>query len=193
MIQALSTHGVSATDARDIRLKRVRVLSRVMAAACLATAALLSAAMAVYWAITPTPALFSHAGLPNFPTHDIDIATRVVAFIIAMIPLGALACGLLCARQCFSAFARGEVFAPAPIRQLRLLAIAVAVSALLKPFTGAALSVLLSMRGTAGMKTLAFNIGSDTLIALIFAGTVAVIAWVMSEALAIADENQQFV
>lgn len=193
MTQALAARGVSTTNARDIRLQRIRILSRMMAATCLATAALLSIAMAVYWAITPTPALFSHAGLPNFPTYDIDIATRIFAFILAMIPLGALAWGLLCAHHCFTAFARGEVFAPAPIRQLRLLAIAVAASALLKPFTGAALSVLLSMRGSAGVKTLAFNIGSDTLIALIFAGTVAVIAWVMSEALAIAEENQQFV
>lgn len=191
MTQTLSTHG--AADARDIRLTRIRILSRVMAMACLATAVLLSAAMAAYWAVTPTPTLFSHAGLPTFPTHDIDIVTRIFAFAIAMIPLGALIWGLLSARHCFAAFARGEVFAPAPIRQLRLLAIGVAASALLKPFAGAALSVLLSMRGTAGMKTLAFNIGSDTLIALIFAGTVAVIAWVMSEALAIAEENQQFV
>lgn len=193
MPPSLSASGPLPGTTRERRLKRIRVLSRSMALVCLATSALLTAAMAVYWATTPTAALFSHAGLPNFPTHDIDIATRLFAFAIALIPLGALVYGLLCMRRCFAAFARGDVFAPGPVRQLRLFAIAIAASALLKPFAGAALSVLLSMRGTTGMKTLAFNIGSDTLIALVFAGTVSVIAWVMSEALAIAEENRQFV
>jgi hypothetical protein len=64
---------------------------------------------------------------------------------------------------------------------------------LLKPVAGAALSILLSWQTYATGKTLVVNFGSDALLALLFAGLIAVIAWVMAEAMAIADENAQFV
>lgn len=35
--------------------------------------------------------------------------------------------------------------------------------------------------------------GSDSLLALLFAGWIAVMAWVMAEAMAIADKNAQFI
>lgn len=193
MVQATSPSETGTDRCSEIRLNRIRCLSRIMAIICLAASVLLTLAMAIYWATTPTHQLFSHAGLPNVPTRDIDPLGRVLAMGIAIVPLGALIYGLHSARRCFEAFARGQVFTGEPIRQLKRFAIAIAASALLKPFTGAALSVLLSWRGSTSAKTLAFHVGSDTLIALIFAGTVAIIAWVMTEALAIARENQQFV
>ncbi|OYU85877.1 MAG: hypothetical protein CFE29_31845 [Bradyrhizobiaceae bacterium PARB1] len=184
---------ITLRDSRSIRLNRIRTVSRAMALICGTTSVLLSVAMALYWATTATPVLFTHAGMPYFPSEDLDLGGRFFAFVISMMPLGAFVCGLLIARRCFAAFARGEVFADRPIRDLRLFAIAIAASALLKPVAGAALTVLLSLHMATGTKAVAVNIGSDTLIALIFAGTVAVIASVMSEALAIADENRQFV
>ena len=61
------------------------------------------------------------------------------------------------------------------------------------PVGRAALSMLLSWRTYATGKSLVVNLGSDTLLALLFAGLIAVIAWVMAEATAIADENAQFI
>lgn len=178
---------------RERRMRRIRSLSRLMAIGCLVASGLLTAAMAFYWATTPTHALFSEAGMANSPATEIDLPVRVLGFVISMIPLGALVFGLLNARRCFKAFAVGEIFSREPTRHLKAFAVAVAVSALLKPFAGAALSVLLSASGSTGAKTLALNIGSDTLIALIFSGTVAIIAWVMTEASDVSDENSQFV
>ncbi|MGJ4998050.1 DUF2975 domain-containing protein [Bradyrhizobium sp. HKCCYLS3077] len=191
MTQTAETFGTTA--AHDRRGDRIRRLSRLMSAGCLATSALLAAAMAIYWAVTPTHTLFSQAGIPHAPVTEIDPSTRALAFAIAMIPLGTLIWGLLSGRRCFDAFAAGRIFSRDSIRQLRAFAIAVAASALLKPLAAAALSVVLSLQQPAGPKTLALSMGSDTPLALIFAGTVAVIAWVMTEALEIADENNQFV
>ncbi|MGJ5006685.1 DUF2975 domain-containing protein [Bradyrhizobium oligotrophicum] len=191
MTQTAETFGTTA--ARHRRSNRIRWMSQLMAAGCLVTSGLLAAAMALYWALTPTPTLFSHAGLPNAPVTEIDWSTRALAFSIAMVPLGTLIWGLLSGRRCFDAFAAGRIFSRDSIQQLKTFAIAVAASALLKPLAGAALSVVLSFHQPAGAKTLALSIGSETLIALIFSGTVAVIAWVMTEALEIADENKQFV
>ena len=164
-----------------------------MASGCLVTAGLLTVAMGVYWATTPARALFVHMGLPNLSNAEIDRSIRALAFAISMVPLGALIYGLLSARRCFVAFAAGQIFAGAPIGGLKAFSIAVAASALLKPLTGAALSVLLSAAGSTGTRTLMLDIGSDTLIALLFSGTVAIIAWVMTEAIDIAAENDQFV
>lgn len=175
------------------RMNRIRLLSRLMAAGCLATSWLLAGAMLLYWIATPTRTLFSQAGIPNVPVTEIDYSVRALAFGVSMVPLGALIYGLLSARRCFNAFAAGQIFCREPINRLKGFAIGVAASALLKPFAGAALSLLLSFNGSAGAKALALTIDSDSLIALIFAGTVAAIAWVMTEALAISDENKQFV
>lgn len=193
MAQRPTRMGTGGGQDRERRMKRIRSLSRFMAAGCLIVSALLTAAMAYYWATTPTRVLFNHAGIANSPATEIDIPVRMLAFVISIIPLGALAYGLLQARRCFNAFAVGEIFSREPTRHLRTFAVAVAVSALLKPFAGATLSVLLSASSSTGAKTLALNIGSDTLIALIFAGTVAIIAWVMIEASDVSDENKQFV
>ncbi len=76
---------------------------------------------------------------------------------------------------------------------MRDLAIAVFASTLLKPVAGAALSILLSWRTYATGKTLVVTLSSDALLALLFAGLIAVIAWLIAEAMAIADENAQFV
>ncbi|MGX5669023.1 DUF2975 domain-containing protein [Rhizobium daejeonense] len=180
-------------DDRRQRMRRIRSLSRVMAAGCLVASGLLTASMALYWTTTPTRILLSQVGIANGQAAEIDFPVRALAFVISMIPLGALAYGLLNARRCFKAFSVGNIFSREPTRHLRAFAVAVAVSALLKPFAGAALSVLLSASSSAGAKTLVLNIGSDTLIALIFSGTVAVIAWVMTEASDVSDENKQFV
>ena len=193
MVQSPTMIDMTVEGDREKRRDRIRRLSRLMAAGCLATSGLLAAAMFFYWATTPTQALFTQAGIPMVPALEIDLSTRAMAFGISMIPLGMLICGLQSARRCFDAFAAGQIFSREPIRRLKVFSIAVAASALLKPFAGAALSVLLSFNNPAGAKAVTLNIGSDMLIALIFAGTVAVIAWVMAEALDIADENKQFV
>lgn len=193
MAQSPSLIDTTAENVREKRMNRIRRLCRLMALGCLVTSVLLAAAMLLYWATTPTLMLFSHAGLPRTPATEIDHSIRALAFGISMVPLGALIYGLLSARRCFDAFAAGHIFLSETIGRLKAFALAVAASALLKPLAGIALSVVLSWNGAAGAKTLVLNVGSDTLVALIFAGTVAVLAWVMTEAIEISDENRQFV
>ena len=185
---------VLSDNARALRLARIRRLSRILAMACTATSILLKVALLVYWTVTPTPALLSaQAVVSRGYTIELGFTIRALAFLISMVPLGALIYGLMQARHCFAAFAAGRIFSAESSGRLRNFAMAIIVSALLKPLAGAALSVLLSWHGSPGTKSLVFNIGSDTVLGLIFGGTVALIAWVMREAMTIADENAQFV
>lgn len=179
--------------ARDRRLARLRRFSAWMATGCLATCTALPLAMGAYWLTTPSPALFGAAGLPGVPPLELATAVRTMGFLIAMVPLGALIFGLLNARRCFRDFAAGRLYGLSTVRRLRAFALGVAASALLKPVAGAALSLLLSWHRGPGEKSLVLTVGSDTLIALLFAGTVAIMAWVMGEAMALSEENQQFV
>lgn len=188
---------ILAADSNDPirarRLSRIRSLSRVMAILCLVTALLLVAAMAYYWLTTPTGALLAAAGVNGETLPDIGWTIRLSGFAISMMPLAALIYGLMQARRCFTEFAGGRIFSMRTVGGLRAFSIAIAVSALLKPLAGAALSLLLSSTAVSGGRTLALAVGSDTLLTLLFAGMVAVIAWVMTDAVALADENAQFV
>ena len=76
---------------------------------------------------------------------------------------------------------------------LRKFALGLLASALLQPFSAAALSVLLSSDAPAGQHRLTLGFGSDTMLALLAAGIVSVVAWVLAEASALAEENAQFI
>ncbi len=178
---------------RTRRLRRIGSLSRVMAILCLVTALLLVAAMIYYWLATPAGALLAMAGVTGAALPDIGWDFRLGGLVISMIPLSALIFGLMQARRCFTEFAGGRIFSMQTVSALKAFSIAIAVSAVLKPLAGAALSLLLSSAAVSGRRTLALTVGSDTLLTLLFAGMVAVIAWVMTDAVAIADENAQFV
>jgi len=178
---------------RAARINRIRSLSRWMAFGCLATSAVLTAGMLVYWIATPAPALLGQSGVQHGPDIDLGILERATAFAISMVPLGALIFGLLGARRCFAGLATGHIFTPRSIGGLQALSMGVAASAILKPLAGAALVLLLSWNAPERTRTLVLTIGSDTLISLLFAGIVAVFAWIMAEAVEISDENDQFV
>lgn len=176
-----------------IRADRVRRLSGALAGVCLGVAALLPVLMAAYWWLTPAEVLFRQAGLGLAPPTALGPAMRLAGFALAMIPLAVLAIGLLSARRCFASFAAGRVFSVGAARALRGFALAVGASALLKPFAGAALSLLLGAASPGQTRSLVLSIGSDTLLTLLFAAMVAVIASVLAEAAEIAAENEQFV
>ena len=192
---AIRTFAQESTDdtARSRRASRIRILSRAMAILCLTAVLALVATMSFYWIATPSPAIFAQAGLAQIASYEIASGTRALGFLVSMVPLGVLVWGLIKAHRCFEALARGHFFSAQAIGGLHAFALGVLVSSLLKPFAGAALFLLLSWSTPSGVTALAFSVGSDTVLALIFAGTVAVIAWIMTEAIAIADENAQFV
>lgn len=178
---------------RSARLRRIRQVSKAMVVACAVVAPLLVAGLLIYWIATPANVVFHHAGLSAEPSASLALWMRLAAFALSMVPLGVLIHGLLCARRAFKRFASGETFSPDAVRGLRSFAVSVAVSSLLKPIAGAALSVLLSATRPDQPRSLVLSVGSDTLLALLFAGTVAVIAWILVEATDIADEYRQFV
>jgi hypothetical protein len=191
MIEAVDRNIGSKTQGQ--RLQRIRQLSRFMGTACLLVAALVLAGMAVYWFATPGDQLLTQVGLAGRGFVPPDGWTRFAAFFIAMLPAGTLIYGLINARNYFVTFENDEALSVRAATYICRFAMAVGASAILQPLVATALGLLLSWNGPPGTKMLALYLGTDTLVTLIFAGTLAVIAWVLRDAAAIADENRQFV
>ena len=175
------------------RFQHIRILSRLLAYLCVGISIVLAAGLVAYWVVSADEVIHLDARLPGIAVHPIGWDIRLASMAISALPLACLIWGLLRVRRCFEAFGQGRFFTLENIHGLRDFAIAVFASTLLKPVAGAALSILLSWQTYATGKTLVVNFGSDALLALLFAGLIAVIAWVMAEAMAIADENAQFV
>jgi hypothetical protein len=185
--------GSTKTAPAGTRTDRLRRLSGALAMLCLGVALLLPALMATYWWLTPAEALFRQAGLGLAPPAALGLTVRFTGFSLAMIPLAALVLGLMSARRCFASFAAGRIFSVDAARGLRSFALWAGVSALLKPIAGAALSLLLGAASPEPTRSLVLSVGSDMLLALLFAAIVAIIASVLAEAAEIAAENEQFV
>ncbi|WP_342708183.1 DUF2975 domain-containing protein [Bradyrhizobium sp. B124] len=180
-------------SARPARLERIRAVSRVLAYACTGISFVLAVGLLAYWLASPDEAILRDAGLTGIAFHPIGWLVRLMGLVVSALPLACLIWGLSRVRRAFTSFAAGRFFTAANVAGLRDLAIAMLVSTLLKPVIGALLSILLSWQTYAQGKSVVIVLGSDTLLALLFAGLVAVTAWVMAEANAIADEHAQFV
>ena len=191
MISSISAD-LSQAAARE-RFQHIRILSRILVYLCGGISIVLAAGLLAYWIVSADETIHFDARLPGIAVHPIGWEIRLASMAISALPLACLIWGLLRVRRCFEAFAQDHVFTLENVHRLRDFAIAVFASTLLKPLAGAALSILLSWQTYATGKTLVVNFGSDTLLALLFAGLIAVIAWIMAEAMAIADENAQFI
>lgn len=109
------------------------------------------------------------------------------------VPLALLLTGVNQARRCFVLFAQGRVFTAQATDLLRRFAGWVAGAALAALVAGAATSVLLTLHNPIGQRHLAIGIGSDHLFTLFFAGLVWLMAAVIGQGQALAEENQGFV
>ena len=101
--------------------------------------------------------------------------------------------GLWQARRCFAGFARGQLFTGMAVTCLRRFAACMGGSALASLVTGPTLSVLLTWGNPPGLRHLAVGVGSDQLFTLLFAAVVWLMAAVIGQGEALAQENASFV
>jgi hypothetical protein len=104
---------------------------------------------------------------------------------------------LLAARRAFANISKGEFFARSTSLGLRNLSLAVLLSMTLAPLITMAAHVAFALRmkaqGEHGELSITFGLSETTLLILIFAAAVTIIASVMAHAAKIAEENEQFV
>lgn len=180
----------SSTD----HLARIRRLSRAMVWACRALLVLLPAAFVAWWATAGAAELSAQGHLPAASVlGPLPLSQRLLAAVLAAVPLGLLLAGVWQAERCFALFAQGQVFTAHAVACLRRFAGWVAAAALAAIIAGAAVSVVLTLNNPPGMRHLALGIGSSDVFTLFVAALVWLMADVIGQGHALAQENESFV
>ena len=118
---------------------------------------------------------------------------RVAAAAVMAVPQVILVLGVRRAQTCFALFAQGEVFSSRTTALLRQFAGWVAAAALATILASTLVSVLLTQTNPPGLRQLAIGVGSNHVFTLFFAATVWLMAAVIGQGQALAEENQRFV
>ncbi|WP_284306664.1 DUF2975 domain-containing protein [Hydrogenophaga electricum] len=175
---------------------RVRRISHGMVWACRALLVLLPVAFAAYWVVASDAQLLALSQLPAQVIPSVASLApwqRLVGGVVMAVPLGLLLVGVWHAQRCFARFAQGQVFTAEATARLRRFAGWVAAAALGALLAGVVASVVLTWNNPPGQRHLAIGIGSDHVFTLFFAGLVWLMAAVIGEGQALAEENQGFV
>lgn len=173
---------------------RLRSAGQSMGVFCMLLLVALPVAVALYWALSDAAALAARVNLHPAAAHEpLRSWQRLAAALIAEAALAPLLVGLWQARACFVLFARGQVFTRQAVRHLKRFAGWSLASALAGIVAGAAVSVVITWHNPPGMRHLAVGIGTDQVFTLFFAGMVWLMAAVIGQGQALADENASFV
>jgi hypothetical protein len=164
--------------------------------ACKGLALALPATVAWQLLVVPAGVLLQAGGMAQLHAALAapgGLALRWGMSILAMVPVACMAFALWQAAYCFARFARSEYFTLHVVRNLRrmslgLLAAAVA-SILMRPLV----SLWLSLGMPAGQRAVVFGFGSQDLVLLLMAALLWQITSVMERAVALSEENQQFI
>ena len=172
---------------------RTALVFNSLAIVAASLAALLPVGILAYWLLAKSIGIAQSSGLPQSIVGSPDLSQRLYATVLSLPACLPLSWGLLRLRVCFTEFGRGLPFSRAGIAGLRDFAVGTGLSAVGKIVSTALLSAFLSWSQPAGQRLLVINVGSDTLLLVVFAAVITAVSWAMSQAAAIAEENSQFV
>lgn len=174
--------------------RRIRRISRTLAVTCVVLMGALPVSVLIYWVVADGGALAVRANLPARAIQaPLLLSQRIAGALVTEIPLGLLVVGLWQARKCFTLFAAGQVFTAEAVGYLRRFAGWVLASVAASIIASPVLSVVLTLHNPPGMRHLAIGIGSDQIFTLFFAGMVWLMAAVIGQGQALAEENASFV
>jgi hypothetical protein len=134
-------------------------------------------------------------GLPAPPNGtqapSLTLAQHALVVLVELVPVVFVVYALVCARRCFKSFIDGEYFTSRVVGGLRGIAAGIALWVVCAWLTTPLLTILLTLG--AEEHRLAVRVSSSGLLTLLFAGIVWQIAAIMTRAVALAEENSQFV
>ena len=182
---------------KTLEFPAVGPLGRLSAAMCLVVAVggvLAELGLAWVWL---SPGLIETYVLPRLGLAASHVALtaplRFSGFLICMLPMAMLLFLLHQAYELFDSFRRGRVFAAEVPLRLRRIGLCLVALAVLRPVTGALLSVMLTAANASGQRMLVLSISVDDYMIAALGGLVLAIGHVMIEANRLADESRQIV
>lgn len=127
---------------------------------------------------------------------EISLLARTAAYAAIMVQTAPLLWALWALRRLFKGYAAGAVFTTDSARYLKMVAWALLSTMVVRPLGGGLFSLAMSIDTVAqpdGQGYFALMFGSTEVLIGLAGGMVLVIAWVMGEAAAMAEENKSFV
>lgn len=176
--------------------RKIRRLSLLLAWSCLLLTMVVPLLIAAYWLWSEPTVLMVRIGVPLGDVRpDLGLPSwqRFAGAVVCSLPAGLFLAGLMRARRCFLRFAAAEYFSVRVVNDLCGFAAMACASGAAGLLIQPALSVLLTLHYPVGHRQLTVGIGTDALFTFLIAGMVWLIARVMSGAVALAEENAQFV
>lgn len=113
--------------------------------------------------------------------QPLPLSTRLLAFVVSMIPAGVMIWGLFILMRLFRLYEQGEIFRMSNVRCFRQLSRVLIWFFFAGIATQPLLSLALTIQNPAGQRMLTFGLESGDLTALLLGGILAVISWVMEE------------
>lgn len=175
-------------------MQRIRRLSGWLVLVCWALWVLLPLAWLWQWTMVDAAQLALAARLPaGVIPLGLETWQRVAAAAANAVPMTCVLLGVWQVKQCFSAFAQGQVFTTQATAHLRRFAGWVAAAALAAIVTVPLMSVLLTLHNLPGSRQLVIALSSEHVFTLFFAALVWLMADIMGQGQALAEENERFV
>jgi hypothetical protein len=112
---------------------------------------------------------------------------------LSLVPVSCMAFALWQAGECFVRFGRAEYFTLGVVRNLRRIAVGLVAAGIASALVPPMASLLLSTALPQGQRSLVVSVGSQELVLLVISALLWQITSVMERAVALAEENQQFV
>lgn len=174
------------------RPARVAKISRWMAGLCIVLAVAIPFAIAAVIFLAPEQVIATRQ-LAALGITTLDSRDQVIVFAISLLLSPPLIWGLFQLRALFRCYADGEVFSKAASGSLYRFALALLLHAFAGFLGRTLIPLALTMQNPPGQRKLVIAISSDDVSTVFVAVTFMVIAWVMAEAAAMAEENKTFV
>lgn len=176
------------------RMKRVARLSGLMAAVIFVVI-VLTVALIAFTAFGNPELLAKHPWLMNagFEPGDFTLSAKAWSFAAMMVAAGPYLWGMYELWRMFRLFMNGAILTPSAVSRFRRFAVALTLGFFSQPVGSALLSAALSFNTQVPHKFLAVSISTESIMSAMLGVAMIVVGWVMSEAVAVMDENRAFV
>ncbi len=165
-----------------------------MVLACTVLTIMLPLIVAAFWWFSETESLFTNARLATSSIrHPIATWQRIAGALINELPVLMLVAGIWQARRCFKLFVAGEFFSGEVVACLRWFAVWATLSAVVGILECTAIATMLTWSYPVGERQFMVALGTDQFILLFVAGMVWLMARVIAQGKALAEENATFI
>lgn len=177
-------------------MNRISKVSRVLRVVFLAIIILMPVINALVWINLEKISPIGLAKLfPSLPLDDLSIRmplsaqTRVLGFLVMMIPTGIHMLAFFLLFRLFGLYARGEIFTEHAVGYIRKAGYTLLAVQAINPLHGALISLVLTMQNPAGMRAVSVGINSTDISGMIIAFLVVLVSWIMDEGRKLKEEE----